>query len=162
MSSFNYLSDIEDCREMVEFLLSQDNKKVVVYYHELGPITSIRYNGFHFYLKYNKDSFARITQTKFIGDSLKAQEAFIELTNLISMKIGNPIAYYDMCFRENDASQINPTFEWCLDKSNINNYISSIENNYLFDDGSKCLNVKIFDINKENENKNALKLSLNK
>lgn len=162
MSNFNYLSDIEDCREMVEFLLSRDNKKVVVYYHELDPITSIRYDGFHFYLKYSKDKFARITQTKFIGDPLKAQDALYELSNLISEMIGNPIAYYDMCFRESGISHVNPTFEWCLDKNNINNYIFSIENNRLFDDGSECLNVKIFNTNKEIKNNKSLKLSLNK
>lgn len=161
MSSFNYLSNIEDCKDMVDFLLSQDNKNIVVYYHEFGPITSIRYNGFLFYLKYNKDSFARITQTQYIGDSLKAQEALINLTNLISEKIGKPIAYYDMCFMENGVSHINPTFEWCLDQANINNYISSIVDDSLFDDGGKCLNVKVFNINREYKDK-CLKLVLNK
>lgn len=144
MSSINFLSNCADCYEMIEFLLSKDNKNLLVYLYELAPVTALRYKGYHFYLKYNKDYFARITQTEFVGDEEKANEALVELSNLISGMIGNPIAYYEMSFKEAGQEKINPTIEWCLNNEIIDKYISDIVNDQFFDDGGKCLNVKLF------------------
>lgn len=161
MSSHSRLSDWEDCYEMINFLV-ESSRDLVCFYHEIGPITTFRYKGYHFYLKYNKDYFARVVQTEFVGDKTKAKAALDEICNLISEMIGCPIAYYEMAYYKDGKEKINPTIEWCLNKEIVDEYISGIVNDQLFDDGGKCLNVKLFDGRNINDSKKVPQLSLRK
>lgn len=163
MSSYdNWLSDWLDCEELVDFLLSKENDNLVIYYHEIGPVTAFRYKGYHFYLKYLKDHFARITSSGTIGDEAKAIENLYELGNLVTGMIGNPIAYYEESFMDNGVEKKYPTLEWCLKEQQIDEYIRSIVNDNLYDDGSHCLNVKLLNGRNIEDYKKAPQLSLKK
>lgn len=159
MSSFDCLSDFESCNGLVKLLLERDNRDLVVYYHEIGPITSLRYKGYHFYLKYNRDHFARLEKTQCFDNN---KEILFEFASLISEIIGNPIAYYEMHFVEDGQNKVNPTIEWCLDKEKEDEYVNNIINNRLFDDGGKCLDVKIFDFQETVDSQNKPQVLLKK
>ena len=142
MSKFNYLSQCEDCSEMVDFLLGCGDKGLVIYDHEIEPTTTLIYNGYNFDFNYNKDLFARIELKNFKDDkeSIVALEC---LGSIISRIIGNSVAYYEANYIENGVECLNPTLEWCLKKEIVDDYVSAIVNNELFDE-VKCQNVKLF------------------
>lgn len=159
----NYLSDCADCGEMARFLAGEGNDNLVIYYHEVGPITTLRYKGYHFFLKYNKDKFARLTQSNIIGvvDENYANILY-ELGEMVSKMIGNPTVYYDMHFNEAGKERINPTLEWCLDMETVDEYVGAIVNNTLYDDNTKCENIKLLNGRNIEDYQKSKQLVLNK
>lgn len=143
MSKYKYLSEMEDCVDLVNFLLETDNRYLIVYYHELGPVTTLRYKGNCFYVKYNREHFARITMDRNAATDSYDSSILYELGEKISKMIGNPIVYYEMSFEQNGIEKMNPTLEWCLDKEVVDDYIKDVVNDRIYDDGTKCVNVKV-------------------
>ena len=144
MNRYEILSDMYDCREMVNHLLDRANKDLIVFFHEIGPVTAMRYKGYHFILKYNREHFARIMLSDFNYEDSNAIDTLYELGSFASEIIGDPTLYYDADFKEDGISKMHPTLEWCLEKRNIDQYISDVVNDRLFDDGGNCVNVKLF------------------
>ena len=112
-----------------------------------------------FSLKYNKDHFARVSMDTGCKESVSVDSLF-ELGEIVSRMIGNPTVYYDMSFKKSGIEKINPTLDWCLEKDLVDHYISDIINGRMFDDGGKCLNVRVFDEKINDNSKKRLQLTL--
>ena len=124
--------------------------------------TNLSFIFYHFSLKYCKDHFARVVSTGATRDDSKATEVLYELGSLVGDMIGSPIAYYEENFIENGVQKNNPVLEWCLEEEVVNDYIYSIVNDNLYDDGTHCLNVKLLGGRNIEDYKKAPQLVLKK
>ena len=167
----NYMSKAEDVEFLAHELVKVLGDKISINTFSLGQeVLSgkylkdkekfIKFNGIDFNIKYSKGEFLRINvgEIDLLKPYSEKYEAIIDLKNAISTislneqeKIGEPLAFY---YIEENEHCI-PYYEWAFQKQE--EYISELENNTLFDDGTIIEGLTIFNKKPTTDEKRLLK-----
>lgn len=167
----NYMSKAEDVEYLAHELIKILGDKILINRFSLGQeVLSgkylkdtekfIKFNGIDFNIKYSKGEFLRINvgETHLLNPYNEKFEAIIDLKNAIANisldeeeKIGEPLAFYYI----EESDHYIPYYEWAFVKQE--EYISELENNTLFDDGTVIEGLTIFNKKETTEEKRLLK-----
>ena len=167
----NYMSRAEDVEFLAHELIKVLGDKISINRFGLGQevlsgeylkdtTKFIKFNGIDFNIKYSKGEFLRINvgEIHLLKPYSEKFEAIVDLKNAISNisldeeeKIGEPLAFYYI--QAND--HYIPYYEWAFVKQE--EYISELENNTLFDDGTVIEGLTIFNKKEPTEEKRLLK-----
>lgn len=167
----NYMSKAEDVEFLAHELVKVLGDKISINRFSLGQeVLSgkylkdtekfIKFNGIDFNIKYSTGEFLRINvgETDLLKPYSEKFKTIVELKNAIANislneeeRIGDPLAFY---YIEESGHYI-PYYEWAFVKQE--EYISELENNMLFDDGTIIEGLTIFNKKESTDEKRLLK-----